>query len=178
MDSAVSARLEPKLTIMPGGPTHAVGLQCFDRSCGRPASGTPNFCTFASDSPNSPRSFDAAPPNVSRTFSLPAAVACSSASAERPGEGAQIRRTRSDTKSAGEPACHLQVNGFVHAEKYFQVLTLKYALEPHLYPAYALAYTVAQQQTGSEPCSLTSPSPHPYHILSLLLPLTLCVIRL
>ena len=44
------------------------------------ASGTSNFCTVASDSPSSPRSFDAASPSVSSTFSLEAAVACSSAS--------------------------------------------------------------------------------------------------
>ena len=44
------------------------------------ASGTSNFCTVASDSPSSPRSFDAASPSVSSTFSLDAAVTCSSAS--------------------------------------------------------------------------------------------------
>src|ERR1035441_9225276 len=46
-------------------------------ACG---SGTSNFCTVASDSPSSPRSLDAASPNVSSTFSLAAAVTCSCAS--------------------------------------------------------------------------------------------------
>jgi hypothetical protein len=43
------------------------------------SSGTSNFCTVASDSPSSPRSFDAASPSVSSTFSLDAAVTCSTA---------------------------------------------------------------------------------------------------
>ena len=44
------------------------------------SSGTSNFCTVASDSPNSARSLDAASPSASSTFSLDAAVTCSSAS--------------------------------------------------------------------------------------------------
>jgi hypothetical protein len=43
------------------------------------ASGTSNFCTVASDSPNSVRSFVAASPSASSTFSLEAAVICFSA---------------------------------------------------------------------------------------------------
>src|SRR5579863_4283395 len=44
------------------------------------ASGTSNFCTVASDSPNSVRNLDVASPSESSTFSLDAAVACSCAS--------------------------------------------------------------------------------------------------
>src|SRR5437867_2334018 len=45
------------------------------------ASGTSNLCTVARDSPSSLRSFVAASPSASSTFSLETAVTCSSASA-------------------------------------------------------------------------------------------------
>src|SRR5208283_5769407 len=43
------------------------------------ASGTSNFCTVASDSPSSLRRLDTASPSASSTFSLDAAVTCSTA---------------------------------------------------------------------------------------------------